>query len=178
MTGYVLDTGRDPSPLDVPVDIEVIDDGAPDHDGSQDKVEVATPSRVLRPWRILVAVVVGWVAMVVAIVGGTMTVGANYSRDSAVEALHVRTVDLRLGVFEITPDVIEVDTQTDLTFQVENIDETQHDLTISPQLTTGRMKQGETASLRAGVVTRDFVIWCSIKGHREQGMEAIVRVKG
>ena len=124
------------------------------------------------------AVVVGWVAMVVAIVGGTMTVGANYSRDSAVEALHVRTVDLRLGVFEITPDVIEVDTQTDLTFQVENIDETQHDLTISPQLTTGRMKQGETASLRAGVVTRDFVIWCSIKGHREQGMEAIVRVKG
>jgi nitrite reductase (NO-forming) len=179
MTTYELD--RD---LDLRVDEIPVDEGAPELDIDIDfdlevdvEPEAPPPVRTPGPRRILPAIVVGWVVVVVAIVGGTMMLGSRYSRDSAVEALHVRTVDVRLGVFEITPDVIEVESQTDLTFVVENVDETQHDLTISPQLTTGRLKEGETASLRAGVVTRDFVIWCSIKGHREQGMEAIVRVK-
>lgn len=110
------------------------------------------------------------------LIAGVFGVGAATGDDSAVKVLGQRTVRVELTDFDIKPDIIEVAAYTDLTFVAENLVDTQHDLTISEELTTGRLKEGEQGTIEAGVVVSDFVIWCAIKGHREQGMEAFVRI--
>jgi nitrite reductase (NO-forming) len=110
------------------------------------------------------------------LVAGILGIGSAIGDDPSLVVLGERTVLVELSDFDIKPDVIQVAPYTQLTFVAENIAETQHDLTISEELSTGRLKQGEQATLEAGVVTRDFMIWCAIKGHREQGMEARVQV--
>jgi len=138
-------------------------------------VRLSKPSNDRRPaglFTILASATAIWMLLVAGIFG----IGAATGNDASVVVLGQRTVQVELSDFDIKPDVITVAPHTQLTFVAENIAETQHDLTISAELSTGRLKQGEKATLEAGVVTRDFVIWCAIKGHREQGMEANVRV--
>lgn len=124
----------------------------------------------------LVVVAVGWLAVLASVVGGGLALAGQYSNDSAATALYQREVSVQLLDFEITPDVISVKPLTEINFVVENLGDVQHDLTISERLTTGRMAPGERAELASGVIQNDLVIWCSIKGHREQGMEAFIQV--
>lgn len=106
----------------------------------------------------------------------TLVPGFVFFEDSALEVLEERQVDIELGDFSISPETIEVGPQTRLSFNVTNVDDTQHDLTISSSVTTGRLKPGEAAVIEGGVVRKSFTIWCSIKGHREQGMEGRVEL--
>jgi len=116
------------------------------------------------------------VAVWIFLVGGVLAAGIAFGNDSAVEILAQQEVRVELLDFDIQPDLIEVAPHTELTFLVENLDDAQHDLQISPDIGTGRLKPGESGVLDAGVVQRSFFIWCSIKGHREQGMEARVEL--
>lgn len=111
-----------------------------------------------------------WVLLVSAVVVGSFVV----LNTAAPLVLAQREVVVQLSEYQISPDVVEVFPNTQLTFRVENSGDAQHDLTISDDRTTGRMKPGETAVLEAGVIDRPVTIWCSIKGHRDLGMEARV----
>ncbi len=97
--------------------------------------------------------------------------------DHEPEVLADREVQIDLSDFEITPDVIDVAPSTNLTFLVNNVGEAQHTLVISDRVGTERLKAGESAVLEAGVARDSFTIWCSVKGHRELGMEATVIVE-
>lgn len=121
---------------------------------------------------ILVAATAIWVVLIAAVAAIATATGG----DRAILVLGQQTVRVELSDFEITPNVIEVEPHIDLSLAVENVSDTQHDLTISEELTTGRLKLGEQSTLDVGVVSRELVIWCAIKGHREQGMEARIRV--
>lgn len=60
-----------------------------------------------------------------------------------------------------------------ITFEVTNAGTTSHDLRISDGTTeqaTPVLAPGETASLRLRAGT-DIELWCSLPGHRQQGME-------
>jgi uncharacterized cupredoxin-like copper-binding protein len=48
---------------------------------------------------------------------------------------------------------------------------------MSEDVGTERLKTGESAVLEAGVARDSYTIWCSVKGHRELGMEGTVIVK-
>ena len=129
-----------------------------------------TPSEP-RLSHLLLMVVIVWVGLV----GGTMAAGIYLSDDSRVRSRREVRVEL-VAPFKIEPNLIEVSPGTDLSFVVENLDDTQHDLKISNDVGTGRLKQGESAALHVGVVRSSFLIWCSIKGHQEQGMEGQVQL--
>ena len=53
-----------------------------------------------------------------------------------------------------------------------------HDLTLETGADTGRLSAGESASLDVGVVGRDLDGWCSVVGHRQQGMVLTISVTG
>jgi hypothetical protein len=119
---------------------------------------------------VLAATVLLWAVLV----GGVLLIGVLVGSDSIAVADREVEVVLADG-FEIFPDIIEVVPRTDLTFLVENTDDIQHDLTFA-EASTGRLDPGRGAILEVGLVQESFVIWCSIRGHREQGMEAQVQV--
>lgn len=87
-----------------------------------------------------------------------------------------REVRIELSDFDIMPDVIDVLPDTELIFVVENVGESQHNLYVTAEKATPRLKTGETITLNAGVSNDSYFIWCDIKGHRELGMEAWVEV--
>ncbi len=114
-----------------------------------------------------------WFLLVGAVVVGSFVVFST----AAPLVLAQREVVVELTDYQISPDVVEVFPHTELTFRVQNSGDAQHDLTISEDRTTGRVKPGETAVLEAGVITEPLTIWCSIKGHRDLGMEARVKLE-
>jgi len=142
---------------------------------NDDAIPVA-PVRSVRRGPSVFTILAGVLALWVVLVGGVLVAGMAFGTDSAIEVLDRREVRIELLDFDIKPDLIEVGPHTELTFLVQNLDNGQHDLQISPDVGTGRLKPGESKVLSAGVVERSYFIWCSIKGHREQGMEARVEL--
>ncbi len=122
---------------------------------------------------ILAGVVVLWAVMIVGIVSFVVIFFGDSEETVAVR----REVRIELSDFEIQPDVVDVARDVELVFLVENVGEGQHDLTIGPDRTTGRLKPGESAQLVAGPTRESYSIWCSIKGHRALGMEARIEVE-
>ena len=119
----------------------------------------------------------GAIAVWAAMIGALFAVVYFVVADREPEALVFRDVNIELSDYEITPDVIDVDPSTALTFLVRNVGDAQHNLQISNELGTSRLKTGESAVVDAGVAEESYLVWCSVKGHRELGMEARVMVK-
>jgi nitrite reductase (NO-forming) len=129
--------------------------------------------RDVGPVGFLLVAVAAWAALV----GGSFAIVYFFVADRAPEVLASREVNVELSDYRITPDPIVVGPSTDLTFVVSNVGGAQHTLQISNDVGTGRLKPGETAVLEAGVARDGYLVWCSIKGHRELGMEARVIVR-
>jgi nitrite reductase (NO-forming) len=123
---------------------------------------------------ILAGAVFAWVVFLGAL--AVLAAAIYVFTDREVEVLAERTVSVELSEFDITPDLIEVAPGTDLTFLINNAGDIQHDLVISEDTRTERLNPGESAVLNAGVSSESYPIWCSIKGHRELGMEARVEL--
>lgn len=75
------------------------------------------------------------------------------------------------------PNSLEVAPGTHLILEVTNGGDQTHDLKINGA-ETGRIKAGDTVTLDAGVFNETTVGWCTIAGHRAQGMELTVNVAG
>jgi uncharacterized cupredoxin-like copper-binding protein len=118
----------------------------------------------------------GAVAVWAALIGGLFAVVYFFAVDREPEVLVYRDVNIELSDYEITPAVIEVGPSTALTFQVSNFGDAQHNLHVSEDVETARLKSGESTTLDAGVARESYYVWCSVKGHRELGMEAQIVV--
>lgn len=119
----------------------------------------------------------GAVLVWAALVGGSLVAVYLFVVDDTPEVLAFRDVNIELSDYEITPDVIEIEPSTALTFLVSNVGDAQHNLQVTNEQGTARLKPGETASLDAGVAKESYLVWCAVKGHRELGMEARIVIK-
>ncbi|WP_172119705.1 multicopper oxidase domain-containing protein [Actinomyces faecalis] len=83
-----------------------------------------------------------------------------------------RTVEATLQVegMRFVPDTVEVHAGDRLVLTLDNTSDQVHDLVLDTGATTGRVPAGGSARLDAGVVAGPLQGWCSIAGHRAQGM--------
>ena len=81
--------------------------------------------------------------------------------------------------YRFTPDTAQVPVGNRLVVEVTNEDQGMtHDLTFNNGAKTGTINPGETKSVDVGVITADSEGWCSVAGHRQQGMLFHVKATG
>ncbi|MGO1509403.1 MAG: multicopper oxidase domain-containing protein [Actinomycetales bacterium] len=120
------------------------------------------------------AVVVGGV-LIDPTAAGLGTVGGSDVRPNG----RTETVEVVAEGMSFTPNRIEVEAGTELVLEVTNADTSQvHDLVLPTGDSTPRLAPGESATLEVGVVGESLSGWCSIIGHRQQGMTFDVVVTG
>ena len=122
----------------------------------------------------LAGVTLVWAAILAILFGAVFL----FAVDRTPTVLARETIHIELSEYQINPTPIEVAPGTEITFVAENTGTAQHNLFISSDTGTDRIKPGESATLLAGVAEGNYVIWCDVKGHRELGMEARVVVTG
>lgn len=113
--------------------------------------------------------VVVWILLSAIVVGAGLLLA-----DDSAEAAYAQTVDFSLAEFVIEPPEVPVAPGTELTLRVTNNGEIQHDLKLEGENGTERLMPGDTAEVNVGVVSAGQTLWCTVPGHREQGMEATI----
>ena len=88
------------------------------------------------------------------------------------------TVTVTARNMRFSPDRIEVPAGDRLVIEVVNDDQRRHDLVLANGARTPSIPQGDTARLDAGVITETIEGWCSLPGHRQQGMVLTVVAVG
>ena len=91
-----------------------------------------------------------------------------------------RTVEVSIDAahMRFTPNTIEADAGDHVIVTVTNSDPSQvHDLTLGGR-TTPRLDPGQSATLDLGIVSTSEEGWCTIVGHRQQGMTLHLQVAG
>ncbi|WP_035720032.1 multicopper oxidase domain-containing protein [Gordonia shandongensis] len=88
------------------------------------------------------------------------------------------TVDVDAVGMRFTPETITVPAGNRLVIRVTNRDTMVHDLVLETGEQSGRLSPGDSATLDVGVVGRSVEGWCSIVGHRQQGMVLHIRAEG
>ncbi|WP_366181141.1 multicopper oxidase domain-containing protein [Actinomyces timonensis] len=76
------------------------------------------------------------------------------------------------------PDTIDVASGDRLVITLENTGDQVHDLVLAGGATTGRVAAGASARVDAGVISGPVEGWCSIAGHRAQGMVLRITADG
>lgn len=92
------------------------------------------------------------------------------------------TVTVAVEGMRFVPDTVDVPAGNRLVLTLDNTGDQVHDLVLQlddgTTASTGRVPAGETGSLDAGVVSGPLEGWCSIAGHRAQGMVFHVTAAG
>lgn len=110
------------------------------------------------------------IALIVALFGGLHGPGAVPTTVEATGDQNVTEVEVTAVGMSFVPDVIEVPSGNQLVVTFTNTDSMAHDLKFANGIQTGRLDGGESAELDLGVITEDVEGWCTIAGHRAQGM--------
>lgn len=106
--------------------------------------------------------------------GAGRDAAAGVPATGEITRVRVEMVDMRF-----VPDRIEVPAGNQLVIDLVNVDEGDvHDLVLDSGVSSGRLAPGESAVVDVGVVGRDMDGWCSVLGHRQQGMVLRVEVSG
>ena len=117
-------------------------------------------------------------ALVLAAFGGLGTSGSSTAAPAApVLEGDIYSVTIDAGDMVFTPDVIEVPYGKTLEVTLINTDDMVHDLKFANGAQTGRMTPDEEATITVGPITEDMEGWCTIAGHRAQGMDLMVLVQ-
>ncbi|WP_315899856.1 multicopper oxidase domain-containing protein [Arthrobacter alpinus] len=80
------------------------------------------------------------------------------------------TVEMTMKDMRFHPDKVEVPVGNKLVINVVNEDSMVHDLVTASGAESGRLYPGEKATVNAGVIGTSEDGWCSIAGHKQQGM--------
>ncbi|MEZ5153271.1 multicopper oxidase domain-containing protein [Rhodococcus zopfii] len=117
------------------------------------------------------------VAAVTAGIGGT---GFDNADASAGVTPTGNTTEVQVDMvgMRFVPDRITVPAGDRLILTVTNSDDQVHDLVLSTGQDSGRVASGGTATVDVGVVGTDIDGWCSIVGHRQQGMLLSITAEG
>ena len=116
-------------------------------------------------------------ALVIASFGGLGAGGSGGSSGVVTAGGTGKTTEVTLDMkgLRFSPDVITVPAGNQLVLTVRNSDTMAHDLKFDNGAHTGRMNPGEQKRLEVGVISADMAGWCTIAGHRAQGMEMTVK---
>lgn len=114
--------------------------------------------------------------------GGGATSGSGTSGSGGVTATG-RTVRQTVTVsgMRFVPSTVSVDVGDRLVLTLDNTADQVHDLVLDVDgttVTTGRVAAGASATVDAGVIPGPVEGWCSIAGHRAQGMVLHVTASG
>jgi nitrite reductase (NO-forming) len=82
-----------------------------------------------------------------------------------------RRVQITLADFTVTPASVEIPRGEEIAFNIFNGGELQHDFKVEGEVGIERLEPGRNASFSYGPVDETVLAWCTIPGHREQGME-------
>ena len=77
---------------------------------------------------------------------------------------------IKVQGMRFVPDTVDVTPGDRLVITLDNTADQVHDLVLATGQTTGRVAAGAKGTLDAGVVAGPVEGWCSIAGHRAQGM--------
>ena len=77
---------------------------------------------------------------------------------------------IKVEGLRFVPDTVDVAPGDRLVITLDNTADQVHDLVLATGQTTGRVAAGAKGTLNAGVVAGPVEGWCSIAGHRAQGM--------
>lgn len=80
-------------------------------------------------------------------------------------------VDVTLVEFDISSEVVQIPEGAEVEFVASNDGDLQHDFKVFGQTGVERVPPGARDRFRYGPVTEEITAWCTIPGHREQGME-------
>ncbi len=80
------------------------------------------------------------------------------------------TVEMTMKDMRFHPEKVEVPTGNKLVINLVNEDNMVHDLVTALGADSGRLYPGEHTVVDVGVVGADVAGWCSVVGHRQQGM--------
>ena len=120
-------------------------------------------------------------ALTLGIAADPSSVGFNFIGGSTATGTG-QTTTLKVKAtsnYRFTPDTAQVPVGNRLVIEVTNDDQGMtHDLTFANGAKTGTLNPGETKSVDVGVVTSDLEGWCSVAGHRQQGMVFHVKTTG
>ena len=104
--------------------------------------------------------------------GTTSAVGSVAATGSTVE------VTISVDGMRFVPETLDVAVGDRLIITLDNTADQVHDLVLETGATTGRVAAGASATLDAGVITGPTEGWCSIAGHRAQGMVLHITTDG
>lgn len=124
--------------------------------------------------------IIGLAIAAVVILGVTLTTAPGAERapaPAAAQSGETVTQAIRIEGMAYHPDRVEVPAGSRLVLELVNQDNQPHDLTLNGY-TTELISPGGSATLDAGVFTADTEGWCTIAGHRAQGMVLDVVVTG
>ncbi|WP_139007334.1 multicopper oxidase domain-containing protein [Arthrobacter crystallopoietes] len=99
---------------------------------------------------------------------------------SAVEPTgETTTVRVSANNMRFSPASVDVPEGNRLVIELTNEDPTTvHDLRLATGQESGRLYPGESATLDAGIIGTDTEGWCTVVGHRSQGMVFQIKVTG
>lgn len=117
----------------------------------------------------LVAMVFLGVTALIGVMRGTSAVAAPAPAE--------QQLALELAEFSIEPAPLSAVSGAPIRLLGTNVGSTDHDITMDGIGTTGAFSSGEEAALDAGELEPgDYVVYCSIPGHRDSGMETTLTV--
>ncbi|WP_168190758.1 multicopper oxidase domain-containing protein [Actinomyces qiguomingii] len=91
-------------------------------------------------------------------------------------------VTVEVEGMRFVPETVEVPVGDRLVLALSNTGDQVHDLVVQmadgTTVSTGRVAVGDTGSLDAGIVSGPLEAWCSIAGHRAQGMVLHITASG
>jgi nitrite reductase (NO-forming) len=146
--------------------------------GGTPPARIAPPSRTDRTVPASRGVAVGLALVLVAVLAGMVGdrlagPGAGLAPAPAAGVAptgNTVTVDVVADGMRFVPDQVEVDPGDRLVINLTNVDQRRHDLVLANGAHTPPISQGATATLDAGVISGPMEGWCSLPGHRQQGM--------
>lgn len=127
-------------------------------------------------------VLLGLATAGVAVVTGVALNGRGASSGSGADAVSAtgNTVEVTVTVsgMRFVPDAVDVTPGDRLVITLDNTSDQVHDLVLANGAESGRVAAGRSATVDVGVVTGPVEGWCSIAGHRAQGMVFHVTAAG
>ena len=127
-------------------------------------------------------VLLGLATAGVAVVTGVVLNGRGASPGSGAGAVGATgdtgEVTVTVSGMRFVPDAVDVAPGDRLVITLDNTSDQVHDLVLANGAESGRVAAGRSATVDVGVVTGPVEGWCSIAGHRAQGMVFHVTAAG
>jgi len=113
--------------------------------------------------------------------GGAGNPSASSQGSNAAAGPVVKTIEVKETEYKLTPDEISLNKAGTYVFEARNSGSTTHALEIEGKGVEEETKElgaGQSAKLKVALKSGKYEIYCPVDGHREQGMEGTVTVKG